>query len=278
MPAASASLVLFAGLGTALPFSEPSAESVPTITLAPRSPAVEPPAPTLELPRQAAPPEAPSAPPTEAISAEPEPVLPEEPAPAASNDEDAPAASLAEVEAQHQSEAAESLALQPAAPETLGPGNRRRPPSVWGRLWLSGSIIASPTTIGLGLGAVRFVTRRIGLGLDVEDMVVLDVGSYNLFQVTPKAVFLLLPSLRVTPIASAGFGGAFFSSRLGVYGRWVAGAGLMFAIREHLRFGLGLDMEGLLPKERFYHHFECRGGGQGCHISPVPWISFGFRG
>lgn len=50
----------------------------------------------------------------------------------------------------------------------------------------------------------------------------------------------------------------------------------MIAIREHLC--LGLDGEGLLPKDRFYHHFECRGGGQGCHIAPVPWISFGFRG
>ena len=56
------------------------------------------------------------------------------------------------------------------------------------------------------------------------------------------------------------------------------GAGLMIAIREHLRLGFGLDVEGLLPKDRFYHHFECRGGGYGCHIAPVPWISFGFRG
>lgn len=223
-------------------------------------------------------PKAPSEPaPAPAEAAEPARASASDPAPVP--EEDAPATTLAEVEAEHEQEAAaESLALQPAAPETFGPGNRRRPPSVWGRLWLTGSIIASPNTIGLGLGAVRFVTRRIGLGLDVEDMLVLDVGSYNLFQLTPKAVFLLLPSLRVTPIASAGFGGAFFSSRLGAYGRWVAGAGLMIAIREHLRMGFGLDLEGLLPKDRFYRHFECRGGGSGCHISPVPWISFGFRG
>lgn len=245
-----ASLVLVAAL-VAAPFEAPRAAPAPTLRLARSS--SEPPAPA--------------------------PALAPAPATPAVPEEDRPATTLAEVEAEHADDpaAAESLALQPAAPETHAPGHRR-PPSVWGRLWLSGSIIASPNTVGLGLGAVRFVTRRLGLGLDVEDMIVLDIGTYNLFQLTPKVVFLLLPSLRVTPIASAGFGGAFFSSRLGAYGRWVAGAGLMIAIREHLRLGFGLDVEGLLPKDRFYHHFECRGGGYGCHIAPVPWISFGFRG
>ncbi len=211
---------------------------------------------------------------------EPEPDDPE------SNEEDEADTSASEADGGH-----EPFELQPPAPDSsrsrafeprrslLGRG-RRTP--VWGKVWLTGSILYGFDRVGLGASAIRFVLPRLGFGIDLDDQLVFDRhGTYNLFQLTPKAVFLLLPYRRVTPIAHTGFGGSFFSRQLGVYGRWLVGAGLMIAIRERLRIGFGLDVEGLLPKSRFYRHFECRGDGgsqDGCHIGLSPWVSFGFRG
>ncbi|MCH9683221.1 MAG: hypothetical protein K0V04_17430 [Deltaproteobacteria bacterium] len=81
----------------------------------------------------------------------------------------------------------------------------------------------------------------------------------------------------MTPILSGGFGGAFFSRRLGAYGRWTAGGGLMFAIGERLTAGFGMDVEGLLPRDRYARNFECRLSQQQCAMGLAPWVSFGFR-
>lgn len=270
--------------------AEPKPEATLQLGPAARSSAIArttPPAPApAPAPEAAAPPPEPAAPapspaeaPAIAEPTTPAPAPTREPTEAAApTDDDAePATTLEEVEAEHQEEpdpAAEQLELQPPSTAAQGLQSRRSP--VWGRLWLSGSILAGLDNVGLGFGVVRFVLPRLGFGLDVEDVVVFDRGAYNVFQATPKVVFLLLPNRRVTPIASGGFGGAFFSHGLGVYGRWVGGAGLMIAIGERFRTGFGLDIEGLLPKSRFYQSFECIEG-SACHIGLSPWISFGFR-
>lgn len=183
----------------------------------------------------------------------------------------------------------EPFELQPPAPDSqpssaFDPrktpwGSGRRKP-VWGQLWVSGSFHAGFGRVGLGASVTRFLVPRLGLGLDLDDEISWGwPGAYNLFQLTPKATFVLLPYHRVTPIAHAGFGGAFFSHKLGVYGRWVVGTGLMFAIRERLRMGFGLDFEGFLPQSRFYRHFECQGTSlRTCHRQFTPWVAFGIRG
>jgi hypothetical protein len=299
MPALAASLVFLAALAVT-PFAGPSNPPTPRLALAPRSAGDEPPAPTLQLaprpPAAALPPPSATAEPPPSATAEPPPSATAEPPPSASaepppsaptptpaaepqpvpDSEPAPASDLAAIEAEHaEDEPAESLALQPAAPEAM---HGRARPRVWGSTWLSLSILAGRYYFGLGGGVVRFVVPRLGFGLDVADAIVLDRVSYNLFRLTPKVVFLVLPYRRVTPLASAGFGGAFYSHGGGAYGRWVAGGGVMFAIREHLRMGFGLDVAGHLPKDRFYQRFRCTDGEGGCHIGVAPWVSFGWRG
>jgi hypothetical protein len=255
-------LTILAFLVVTTPFAAPSPDPSPTIELAPSAP------------QPSEPPSSQPPPPAPAPSEAPTPAPFVDPA-----DEPPPATELAEIEAEHETGAShESFDLQPPAAESAGFIARRRHSSVWGQSWLSVSILAGLDRFGVGVGAVRFVVPRIGFGLDLDDTIVFYRGPYNRLQITPKVVFLLLPNRRLTPIASGGFGGTFYSHGAGVYGRWVAGAGLMIAIREHLRFGFGLDVQGLMPKARFYQHFECIGDALECHTGLLaPWVSFGFR-
>lgn len=110
-----------------------------------------------------------------------------------------------------------------------------------------------------------------------QDVINLSVVTFNIFQITPKVVLLVLPYRRVTPLLQTGFGGTFMSSGFGSYGRWLAGAGVAMAIAERLTLRLGVDVEGLVPDARFAQKFECRLANDPCSLGLSPWIGVGLR-
>ncbi|MCH9683220.1 MAG: hypothetical protein K0V04_17425 [Deltaproteobacteria bacterium] len=96
-----------------------------------------------------------------------------------------------EAEAPGDGEAREAFELQPPSPEGRRgpspgiPGRKRRTPQ-WGTRWFNVAVHASSNSVGVGLGALLFPTPYLGLGLDVDEIVIFDVATVNLFQITPR--------------------------------------------------------------------------------------------
>ena len=137
----------------------------------------------------------------------------------------------------------QELNLQPPAPRaTRTPRPGKRAP-VFPQTWFSVGIKAGPRAVGAGLGATYFVIPALGIGLEVDNIVNWDDhGAINQLQLTPVAWGLLLPRFNTTPFVCVGFGGEFFSRRLGVYGRWLAGGGVLFRIQRRWMVELGIDV------------------------------------
>ena len=253
-PAPEASITL-----TPEPEPEPPPEAVPPQPADPAPPAegTEPGAPTEATDPVAPDPATPDA--VVATEAEPEPAERE---PAEPEPEPEPEAT------------ADAFTLQPPNPEPLAPP--RRP--TFGPTWLSFGIIAGPSAVGLGIEAVRFVIPWVGVGGELEDVVVFgQPPTYNIFQVTPKVVLVMLPFRRFSPYVQGGFGGSFMSGGLGSYGRWVAGAGILAAIGERLFLRVGLDVDGLVPDDRYAQRFQCALTSSPCSLGLAPRIGGGLR-
>ena len=188
-------------------------------------------------------------------------------------DEEVPAEAVAPPEPPPASDP--ELDLQPPAPEPRRTP-RRRPKPTFPKTWYELSVVTGQSTFGLGLGATHFVLPFLGLGGEVQDL--LNWGSgfvFNIFQLTPKVTVLVLPHSRVTPVARVGFGGEFISHRLGSYGRWMTGAGVLWRIRTRFMLELGVDVDGRVPDDRFARNFRCPLLDDPCSLQVAPYASFG---
>jgi hypothetical protein len=189
--------------------------------------------------------------------------------------EDAPVAPAEEgLEASSHADDEDDVNLQPPSPRHSGRAARpdRRTPK-FPQTWFSVSILAGPRNVGAGLGATYFVIPAIGLGLEIDNIVHWhDDGGFNLFRLTPVVWALLLPRFNTTPFVRTGFGGEFFSHRLGAYGRWLAGGGVLFRFRSRWMVELGIDVVGRVPDLRFQGNFECQLTDNPCSLGLEPRI------
>jgi hypothetical protein len=154
----------------------------------------------------------------------------------------------------------------------------QRLPPVYGPTMFSAGIGAGPNSFGIGAGLTRFVVPWIGLGLDFDETIVFDSPAFNDFSITAHVWFVLLPYRRVTPYVRGGLGPEFFSSRLGVYGLWKGGSGLIIRLGKAQRFALrlGADVVGRIPDQRFSRNFYCGLLDSPCSFEVRPEIGLGF--
>lgn len=167
---------------------------------------------------------------------------------------------------------APELETQPPAPSS---GSPRRPafPSTWFQL----TIIAAANAVGLGVEGTSFVVPPLGVGLGIENIVVWggEGGPFNVFRLTPKLTGIILPRRHVSPIVRAGFGGEFISHRLGVYGRWLTGGGVLFRFKKRFMIELSVDVVGRVPDARWRDHFACDITPKVCSLDLEPHVGFG---
>ena len=92
-----------------------------------------------------------------------------------------------------------------------------------------------------------------------DETIIFDSPAFNDFAIAAHVWFVLLPYFRVTPYVRGGLGPEFFSSRLGVYGLWRGGTGLIIRLGKAQRFALrlGADAVGRIPDQRFSRNFYC---------------------
>ena len=231
----------------------PSETAPPPAETAPPADASTPPA---EDPpsAEATPPAEPSegeAPPPEAAP-EPTPAPTVEAAPVEPEPE--PAAEATAVEftpAEPESEIAE---LQPPGDSTT----KRKPDSLYGRLWAGPVIGAGGSLFAIGASATYFLVPYFGLGGELVNVFSWDpAGSYYEFQLTPQATVLMLPRRRVSPLFWGGFGLDTFNKGLGTYGRWTAGGGLIMLLGRRIILTVGVEVDGRVPAREWNQTFTC---------------------
>lgn len=210
--------------------------------------------PPTEATPPAEPPEGDAAPP----EAAPPELAPSEPSPAVEaapvEPEPEPVAEPTAVEftpAEPESEIAE---LQPPGDSTT----KRKPDSLYGRLWAGPVIGAGGSLFAIGASATYFLVPYFGLGGELVNVFSWDpAGSYYEFQLTPQATVLMLPRRRVSPLFWGGFGLDTFNKGLGTYGRWTAGGGLIMLLGRRIILTVGVEVDGRVPAREWNQTFTC---------------------
>lgn len=157
-------------------------------------------------------------------------------------------------------------------------GRAKRAPPVYGPLLVSGGLTAGPNSFGFGAGLTRFVIPWIGVGLELDEVVVFGRSTFNDFSFAGHVMILLTPYFRVTPYVRGALGPEFFSHGLGIYGQWKGGAGLIIRFGEGQRIALrlGADVVGVIPDSRFKQHFTCTLTDFPCSLGIQPQIGVAF--
>ena len=250
------------------PPAEPSAESPAE---SPAEPPAEP-APAEATPPTEAPPPAES----EFVSP-PEPEPAPEPTPEPESEFVSPPADESTPEPEPEPIPEEEIAVLQPPPIDDEPKKKKRPDSLYGRLWAGPVLGASQSSVAIGLSATYFVVPYLGLGAELVNVFAWDPSYYE-FQFTPQATLLMLPRRRFSPLFWGGFGVDTFNKGLGTYGRWTAGGGVIMMLGRRLILTVGVEVDGRVPESRWNRTFACGPFKKNCTmgIGPALGISIPF--
>ena len=177
----------------------------------------------------------------------------------------------------------ETFIEQPSAGPHGGSRHQQRRaerlPPVYGPLLISPGLGFGPNSFGVHVGLTNFVVPWVGLGVDVGDTIVFDSGAFNDFAIGAHVWILPMPYFRVTPYIRGALGGEFFSHKLGAYGRWEAGGGLIIRLGKTQRIALrfGVEVVSRLPDARFEQNFLCGPVKTPCSMWILPELGVAFR-
>lgn len=173
-----------------------------------------------------------------------------------------------------------SFDLQPAASDGIKP---RRSRSVWGRYWVHAGFLSGMYGVstfyysGGDLQGSYFFLSHLGASLEMAVLTIGNFGVFHVFELTPELTIVALPRLPVTPVLSAGFGVSAFGDGRGSFGRWSTQAELRFALPWHITLGLGVDLSGLVPRDRLVDTFGYVGMWHTRSVHLRPGINLGGR-